>query len=129
MSPIDLLSLTLGQAIDELSRPIDARRHQAKTVTVGTSRKEEQIRGIMFDLIAELEFSPRNLSGKNILTLSRVQRAVSRVKGYTIYEIKGLDAEGKPCDLSMISIRARGGISLGMKSRAEKGGGFWAQKT
>ncbi len=128
MSPIDLLSVTLGRAIDELSRPIDAIRHQAKTVTVGTSRKEEHIRGILFDLIARLEFSTRNLSGKNILTLSRVQRAVSKVRGYTIYEVKGLDAEGKPSDSSMISIRARGGISLGMKSRAERGGALLGTK-
>ena len=49
-SPIDLLDITLGHAVDELSRPIDAIRHQAKTVTVGTSRKETPLKGIIFEL-------------------------------------------------------------------------------
>jgi glucosamine--fructose-6-phosphate aminotransferase (isomerizing) len=40
-SPLDMLDITLGKAIDELARPVDAIRHQAKTVTVGTSRKVE----------------------------------------------------------------------------------------
>ncbi len=56
-SPIDLLDITLGHAVDELSRPIDAIRHQAKTVTVGTSRKETPLKGVVFDLLRELAFS------------------------------------------------------------------------
>ncbi|MCX6224680.1 MAG: SIS domain-containing protein, partial [Bacteroidia bacterium] len=56
-SPLDLLDITLGRAIDELTRPIDAIRHQAKTVTVGTSRKEKELKGIIFDLMEELKFA------------------------------------------------------------------------
>ncbi|HMK95945.1 MAG TPA: SIS domain-containing protein, partial [Acidimicrobiales bacterium] len=37
---LDLID-SLGSAIDELTRPIDAIKHQAKTVTVGISRSEE----------------------------------------------------------------------------------------
>jgi glucosamine--fructose-6-phosphate aminotransferase (isomerizing) len=44
-SPLERLDICLGHAIDELSRPVDAIRHQAKTVTVGTSRKEERPNG------------------------------------------------------------------------------------
>ena len=118
-SPIELLDITLGQAIDELTRPIDAIRHQAKTVTVGTSRKEPPLQGIIFDLLKKLEFSAHTLTTKNILTLTALQPAISLVKGYTLYEIGNLDAEGNPSDESSITIAKRGGIALAMKSRVE----------
>ena len=62
VTPFDLLDVTLGTAIDELTRPIDAIRHQAKTVTVGTSRKEKELKGIIFDLLETLKFSVKNLT-------------------------------------------------------------------
>jgi len=115
-SPLDHLNISIGLAIDELSRPIDAIRHQAKTVTVGTSRKEEFLRGIIFDLLGRLDFSVRNLTGKNILSIGRIQKAISNIRGYTLYSVNNLDAEGKPTESSTIVVRDRGGISLGMKS-------------
>ncbi len=118
-SPLDMLDISLGHAIDELARPIDAIRHQAKTVTVGTSRKEKPLRGVIFDLLRELEFPVKSLVTKNVLALTRIQPAVARVNGYTIYDINHLDAYGNPVDASTISIEKRGGISLTMKSRAE----------
>lgn len=118
-NPIDRLNVSLGHAVDELSRPIDAIRHQAKTVTVGTSRKEEPLRGPLFDLLRDLRFSARALKGQHILVLSRIQRAVSGIKGYTLYDVNSLDEEGNPLDTSTITIRERGGISLRMTSRVE----------
>ncbi len=118
-SPIDLLNITFGQAIDELSRPIDAIRHQAKTVTVGTSRKEEMLRGVLFDLLASLKCTPKHLKADNMLALDRIQKAIVSVRGYTLYEIGNLDAEGHPTDDTTISIVNRGGVSVGMVSRAE----------
>ena len=38
---VDDLTAALTQAIDELTRPVDAIKHQAKTVTVGISRSDE----------------------------------------------------------------------------------------
>ena len=114
--PLDLLDITLGHAIDELSRPIDAIRHQAKTVTVGTSRKEE-LTGLLFDLLKELNYSSRHLPSRNIPVLSRIQRAVSEIRGYTLYNIDRLDEEGAPVEDSTISICERGGVSLQMPSR------------
>ncbi|MEW6334119.1 MAG: SIS domain-containing protein [Thermodesulfobacteriota bacterium] len=118
-SPVDLLDVTLGHAVDELSRPIDAIRHQAKTVTVGTSRKEIPLRGPVFDLLAELDFTAESLLSTNILDISRLQRAVAAVNGYTLYAINHLDAEGKPGEEATVAIAGRGGISVGMRSRAE----------
>ncbi|HET9770357.1 MAG TPA: SIS domain-containing protein, partial [Acidimicrobiia bacterium] len=40
---IEDLAAALTRAIDELTRPVDAIRHQAKTVTVGISRSEEEL--------------------------------------------------------------------------------------
>jgi glucosamine--fructose-6-phosphate aminotransferase (isomerizing) len=118
-SPIDLLNVAFGHAIDEMSRPIDAIRHQAKTVTVGTSRKEEMLRGVLFDLLASLKCSAKNLKADNMLALDRIQKAIAGVRGYTLYEIADLDVEGHPTDGTTISIVNRGGVSVGMVSRAE----------
>jgi len=127
-SPIDLLDITLGHAVDELSRPIDAIRHQAKTVTVGTSRKEAPLKGLLFDLLPELAFSTRSLLSTNVLALGRMQKAVIAVNGYTLYAVNHMDAEGKPGDDATIEIRKRGGVSLGMHSRVEKAGRLMGTK-
>jgi len=119
-SPLEMLDITLGKAIDELSRPVDAIRHQAKTVTVGTSRKVEALKGVLFDPMAKLGLSFDNLMAKDVLTLKRLQRAVSGIKGYTLYRIRNLDEEGRPDDFSTIAIVKKGGIAEQMRSRASE---------
>ncbi len=122
LSPIDRLDTCLGQAIDELSRPIDTIRHQAKTVTVGTSRKEQPLEGVVFELLKELGVALRLLTGRNILSIRNIQPAIAAVRGYTLYAVNNLDPEGNPQDASTIVIRQRGGIALQMKSRVEQSG-------
>ncbi len=119
-SPFELLDISLGKAIDELARPIDAIRHQAKTVTVGTSRKEKELAGMVFDLMDSLDFSAKNLIHRDILTVNRIQPAIAAVRGHTLYRISGLDEQGNPSTNSMIAIQSRGGVALGMKSRADQ---------
>jgi len=119
-SPLEMLDITLGKAIDELSRPVDAIRHQAKTVTVGTSRKVEALKGVLFDPMTELGLGLDNLMAKDVLTLKRLQRAVSGIKGYTLYRIRNLDEEGRPNDFSTIAIVKKGGIAQTMRSRASQ---------
>jgi glucosamine--fructose-6-phosphate aminotransferase (isomerizing) len=118
-SPYELLDMTLDRAIDELARPIDAIRHQAKTVTVGTSRKGRELGGIIFDLLKALKFSMKNMTYREILTVNRIQPAIAAVKGYTIYDISSLDEQGNPADDIIIAVRDKGGIAIGMKSRAD----------
>lgn len=118
-SPLDLLDLALGRAIDELARPVDAIRHQAKTVTVGTSRKVERLKGVLFDPLGELGFSSDNLSAKDALAIKRLQHAVTGLKGFTLYRVEDLDDFGQPTDLSTIAIVQRGGIAQDMPSRAD----------
>ena len=120
VSPFDLLDVTLGMAIDELTRPIDAIRHQAKTVTVGTSRKEKELKGIIFDLLENLKYSAKNLTYRNILTISRIQPAIAVLRGYTIYEISHLDELGNPAEDTMIVMQRKDGVAAKMKSRADQ---------
>ncbi|NPU83446.1 MAG: SIS domain-containing protein [Syntrophaceae bacterium] len=119
VTPLDLLDITLAQAAEDLSRPVDAIRHQAKTVTVGTSRKVVPLRGIFFDLFRDLGFTVKDLSSRDIIVLRRIQPAVAAINGYTLYAIDRLDDDGRPVDQTTIAIRQRGGVSLEMASRTE----------
>jgi glucosamine--fructose-6-phosphate aminotransferase (isomerizing) len=119
LSPIDLMDLTLGHAVDELSRPIDAIRHQAKTVTVGTSRKEPPLQGILFDFVKSLEISAKSLTSNNIIAINRLQKAIEDIRGYTLYSIGNLDADGNPGDQTSVTVEKRWGVSLTMRSRVE----------
>ncbi|MDD4092624.1 MAG: SIS domain-containing protein, partial [Smithellaceae bacterium] len=118
--PFDLLDEALGTAIDELTRPIDAIRHQAKTVTVGTSRREKELEGVIFDLLEALNFSAKNLTYRNLRTIHRLQPAAAAVRGYTVYSVSGLDEQGHPGLDATISVCAKGGAALRMTSRAEQ---------
>ncbi|HAJ27894.1 MAG TPA: glutamine--fructose-6-phosphate aminotransferase [Syntrophus sp. (in: bacteria)] len=120
VSPLDRLDICLGHAIDEMTRPIDAIRHQAKTVTVGTSRKEKLLEGMIFQILKELSFSPKSLTSKSILSLTKIQPAIAAINGYTLYAVNNLDMDGHPTDASTIVIVKREGVSLRMTSRAER---------
>ena len=104
----------------QLSRPIDAIRHQAKTVTVGTSRKERPPEGIVFDLLKTLAFDIATLTYRDIMMIRRIQPVIASIPGYTIYDISALDQQGNPTDDSLIAVRVKGGLAAGMKSRADK---------
>lgn len=119
-SPIDMLDLTLKRAVDELSRPVDAIRHQAKTVTVGTSRKAEAPAGPIFAVFDELGYTPESVRAKDVMTLKKMQSAVEKVKGFTLYEVGGLDEEGMPTADSTLTIVKRQGISATMRSRYDR---------
>ncbi len=127
-SPVEMLDISLGHSIDELSRPIDAIRHQAKTVTVGTSRKEQPLRGIIFDMLRQLELPIKSIVSKNVLAIARIQPAIAALNGYTLYGIDNLDAEGNPADTTTITIKRREGVSLTMRSRTENAGNLMGTK-
>ena len=122
VSPLDELDAALGRAIDELSRPVDAIRHQAKTVTVGTSRRVEAPRGPIFDLIEEMSFTIANIPAKDGIALQRLQEAIACIKGSTLYAVKGLDAQGRPGENSTIRAIRKKGIAESMKSRFDRTG-------
>jgi glucosamine--fructose-6-phosphate aminotransferase (isomerizing) len=111
----DLLH-TLTRAIDELTRPVDAIRHQAKTVTVGISRSEEALFGAPL-VVETLRTGARRdrLTYRVLRTLVALGPAVEEVTGYTRYQIDGFTAGG-PATIRVVD---KGGVALQLRSRAE----------
>jgi glutamine---fructose-6-phosphate transaminase (isomerizing) len=109
-----------GDAINAMIRPIDAIKHQAKTVTVGTSRITEKIEtGILFDALAAHKFTLAQLTPNNILVLRNVQEIISSIKGAILYRIKGLDSLGEVTDKTTIEIIKKEGVLQPIPSRVE----------
>ncbi len=115
---VEDLTTSLGAAIDELTRPIDAIKHQAKTVTVGISRTDETL--LEFPLVASVldAGTPRDrLSYATIRTLANLDPAIAEVTGWTRYTIAGLDSDD---DQATITVVDRGGISATIPSRTDR---------
>jgi glucosamine--fructose-6-phosphate aminotransferase (isomerizing) len=113
---VEELMRATSAAIDELTRPIDAIKHQAKTVTVGISRGDEAL--VQVPLVAAVleAGSPRDqLSYASLRTLAELDPAIKEVVGFTRYSIDGDAAT----DDARISILDRGGISAGLRSRVD----------
>ena len=105
----------LTTATGELTRPVDAIKHQAKTVTVGISRSEDAL--LKVPLVAETlatGVSLDYLSYRALRSLSALDPAVVTILGFTRYRIDGDVAAG-----ATIEVVDRGGISLGLPSRTE----------
>ncbi len=110
----------IGNSINAMARPVDAIKHQAKTVTVGTSRITEKIEtGILFDALATHKFSPAQLTPNNIIVLRNVQEIISAVKGAILYRINGLDLLGEVTDKTTIEIIKKEGVLRPIPSRVE----------
>jgi glucosamine--fructose-6-phosphate aminotransferase (isomerizing) len=109
----------IGEAINDMARPIDAIKHQAKTVTVGTSRLWEPIEGLLFDTLKKNGFAVSNLTNKNVLVLKNLQEIISEIKGDTLYKISKLTYTGEPVEDSKIKLVKKGGSSSKLISRVE----------
>jgi glucosamine--fructose-6-phosphate aminotransferase (isomerizing) len=116
---IDDLTTALTQGIDELTRPVDAIKHQAKTVTVGISRTDETLLQPALVQAVLTAGAPRDrLSYKTLRTLADLDPAVAEVTGWIRYEIDG-DAEDGEVPVSVID---RGGLARDIPSRTERSG-------
>ncbi len=112
----DLVS-TLSLAIEELTRPIDAIKHQAKTVTVGISRTDETLLQVALAQAVLDAGAPRDqLTYKALRTLADLDPAVEEVVGFTRYRIEMTDGDS---DGTAVIID-RGGISLSIPSRTDR---------
>jgi glucosamine--fructose-6-phosphate aminotransferase (isomerizing) len=117
----DATIAALTELIRELERPVDAIRHQAKIVTVGTSRIAERPAGPLFDALAEAGVAFDDAPEAAVAALRAVQPAVARVEGWARYRVEGLAGDGAPTEASRLVIEKRGGISSKLPSRAEGG--------
>ena len=111
------LVAALTVAIDELTRPVDAIKHQAKTVTVGISRSDETLMQVpLVKEVLSTGVSRDRLTYSTLRTLSALEPLVDEVLGYTRYAIEGhVDPAGR--DEARIVIVDRGGLARDLQSR------------
>ncbi len=113
---VEDLAAALTAGIEELTRPVDAIKHQAKTVTVGISRTDESL--LQAKLIQDVLGTgcPRDrLSYRSLRTLAAITPAVEEVVGYTRYRL-----EGDPDEGGQLHVVDKGGVATGISSRIEK---------
>ncbi|MCK4468639.1 MAG: glutamine--fructose-6-phosphate aminotransferase, partial [Desulfobacterales bacterium] len=111
-TPLNMLSRLfrcLGDSINSMARPVDAIKHQAKTVTVGTSRISERIEGILFEALTTHHLNLSQLINKNIVVLKNLQDIVANIEGSILYKISGLNLLGEPTNETTIEITSKEG--------------------
>jgi glutamine---fructose-6-phosphate transaminase (isomerizing) len=111
------LTDALTAAIEELTRPVDAIKHQAKTVTVGISRSEDELVQAPLTRRVLAAGAPRDrLSYRALRTLAALDAAVEEVMGYTRYRVEG----SVPDHTATAHVLDRGGIATAIASRTER---------
>lgn len=108
---LDELLARLTVAIEELTRPIDAIKHQAKTVTVGISRSDEGVRdAVLVQAVLAAGAGRDVVSYRSLKVLADLTPAVEEVTGFIRYRVDG----------AQIEIIDRGGIAHDLPSRVER---------
>lgn len=116
---LNCLFRCLGECINAMARPVDAIKHQAKTVTVGTSRISEKLAGLLFDILEHYGFTPAQVTPGNIHVLKNLQEIVADVKGAIRYRISDLTLLGEPTEDSRIELERKDGVLAAIPSRVE----------
>lgn len=107
----------LTVAIEELTRPVDAIKHQAKTVTVGISRSDESLLQVALVDALITAGSPRDrLTYSTLRALGELDPAVIEVVGSTRYAIE----HGADLDRALLVVLDRRGVSTGLASRVDR---------
>jgi glucosamine--fructose-6-phosphate aminotransferase (isomerizing) len=115
---VDDLIVALTRGIEELTRPIDAIKHQAKTVTVGISRSDETLLQVPLVMAVMAAGAPRDaLSYKTLRTLAALDPAVEEVTGWIRYRIEGDPATDDEVSVYVVD---RGGIAAEITSRTDR---------
>jgi glucosamine--fructose-6-phosphate aminotransferase (isomerizing) len=113
---LDDLVAALTKGIDELTRPVDAIKHQAKTVTVGISRSEESLfESPLVQAVLDAGAPRDRLSYRSLRTLAALDPAVASVAGFTRYGVQG-DVEG---GFATVDVLDKGGVAATLRSRTE----------
>lgn len=120
---LEHLLAEVTRGIDALRRPIDAIKHQAKTVTVGISR-EVTVRaepGPLLRALEEVGVKAKQVSDQDAAALAALEPVIERVAGAVAYRLDGLDPLGGPTDQSRIQVQKKTGCAADMTSRADRG--------
>ncbi|HEX6570083.1 MAG TPA: SIS domain-containing protein, partial [Acidimicrobiales bacterium] len=115
---VDDLTAALTRAIEELTRPVDAIKHQAKTVTVGISRSDESLLAVplVHEVIATGAHRDQ-LTYRTLRTLADISPVVAEVVGYTRYRIEGRAGIERAATATVVD---RGGIARDLASRTDR---------
>jgi glucosamine--fructose-6-phosphate aminotransferase (isomerizing) len=116
---LDTLFRFMGESINAMARPVDAIKHQAKTVTVGTSRISEKVEGILFDTLNEFGIGISQVTTSNIVVMKNLQGVVGGINGAIFYTIDGVNLLGEPTDDTTIHIVKKTGVLAPIPSRVE----------
>ena len=122
-TPVNMINTffeNLSNAVNTTGRPIDAIKHQAKTVTVGTSRLKETFEGVVFDELAAHNVLVSQITNQNVVVLKNVQEVLSHIKGSLLYRISGLNLLGEPTPETTIEVVRKLGGLAGAHSRVEE---------
>lgn len=107
----DLLD-ALNAGVDELTRPVDAIKHQAKTVTVGISRSEDALFDVpLVKATLSAGAAPDTLGYRALRTLGALDEAVEEVLGYTRYRVDWSSP------VPTASVLDQGGVARNLPSR------------
>jgi glucosamine--fructose-6-phosphate aminotransferase (isomerizing) len=107
---INELATALTDGIDQVSRTIDTIRHQAKTVTVGTSRSDEEILSVpLVEAVLAAGADRNSFSYSALRTVAALDPAVSAVVGSTRYAVTG----------EHIAVIDRRGMAQTLRSRTD----------
>lgn len=110
----------LNRAIEEMTRPIDSIRHQAKTVTVGISRPQELLPPLWLAAMERLSVPPRRIKESDRRILRAVAPVISEIRGGMLYRVTSpQDAFRPPIqgETPWIQVVARFGTCEGRASR------------
>lgn len=106
----------LTLAIGELTRPVDAIKHQAKTVTVGISRSEQALYASMLVKAVLAAGATRDRLGYRALrSLAGLGGAVAEVTGWTRYQV-----EGRVGVDATVQVVDRAGVALHIPTRTDR---------
>ena len=115
---VDDLTAALTHGIEQLTRPIDAIKHQAKTVTVGISRTDETLLQVpLVQAVLEAGAHRDSLTYKVLRTLAELDPAVAEVTGFIRYRVEGDPSVDGDAQAVVVD---RGGIARDIPSRTER---------
>ncbi|MBI5251726.1 MAG: SIS domain-containing protein [Desulfomonile tiedjei] len=113
----------LNKAVEEMTRPIDTIRHQAKTVTVGISRPQEILPRLLLNALEKLSALPGQIREHDRLLLRQVAPVISEVAGglhYSVVKVADGATVGVSTGSPWIQVIRKFGICDGRSSRYDR---------
>ena len=112
----------LAEAIDEVSRPIDTIRHQAKTVTVGTSRLDLHQTWAFRKCFQDLDVRPEALLPTAYRLLAALDPTLDAVHSGIRYSVHDLGPLGEITPMTSLQVERKSGDARNLTSRYDTPG-------